>query len=237
MIPLRDDIPSLSVPWVNYALILINAAVFLYELTLGPRVLQELVTDFGVIPAHFLRQPHPDAASWWPAARNLFTALFLHGGWLHLLGNMLYLWIFGDNVEDRLGHVRYLVFYLLCGAGANIIQIVLRPDVALPTIGASGAIAGVLGAYLVLYPNAFVIALVPIFFFVQLIRVPALFFLLFWFIQQFFLAALSPAGFQAGVAWWAHIGGFGLGLVLGLLLQRSDRRPASRDEWWRRLAG
>jgi membrane associated rhomboid family serine protease len=152
--------------------------------------------------------------------------MFLHGGWLHLGGNMLYLWIFGDNVEDRLGHVRFLLFYLACGLAAALAQIYVNPTSTIPMVGASGAVAGVLGAYLVLLPQAQVLALIPIIFFFQLVELPAFLFLLFWFLMQFLNGAASIATTQAttgGVAWWAHIGGFVSGMALGFLLPKHKR--------------
>jgi membrane associated rhomboid family serine protease len=159
--------------------------------------------------------------------------MFLHGGFLHILGNMLYLWIFGDNVEDRMGHLRYLVFYLLCGWAASYAHVWSDPASRLPSIGASGAIAGVLGAYLVLYPRAKVVTLIPLGFFTEIVRIPAFLVLAFWFLQQFVAGALSLSARTAqsgGVAWWAHIGGFATGLLLVGLFQRRRRRLT--DVWW-----
>jgi membrane associated rhomboid family serine protease len=157
----------------------------------------------------------------------IFTSMFLHGGWLHFLGNMLYLWIFGDNVEDRLGHLRYLVFYVLCGVAAALLHIFTNHGSTLPTVGASGAIAGVLGAYLVFFPGARVLALVPILFFFQLMELPALIFLGFWFVIQFFSGALSLASQPVGgTAWWAHIGGFMAGVIYAFKFKRRSTRTA-----------
>jgi membrane associated rhomboid family serine protease len=162
--------------------------------------------------------------------------MFLHGGFMHIIGNMLFLWIFGDNVEDRLGHLRYVLFYLACGWVAAYAHIWAGPTSRLPAIGASGAIGGVLGAYLLLYPHARVITLVPLGLFTQLMQIPAIFFLGVWFLQQFLSGALSLAATTAsetgGVAWWAHIGGFVTGLVLVRILARPERRPRARDQWW-----
>ncbi len=238
MIPLKDDIPSRTVPFVNYALLLANTAVFLYTLTLGSR-LQSFFFHYGAVPALFKAGYLLNAAgviqpvSHLHVYLTLVTSLFLHAGWFHFLGNMLYLWIFGDNIEDRMGHFRYLVFYLLCGVLANLAHLYFNPGLTVPSLGASGAISGVLGAYLVLYPRARVVALVPIFFFLQILQVPAFFFLIFWFLQQFLAAAL---GAQGGIAWWAHIGGFLAGMVLVFVFQKKKRLPARRDEWWLRRA-
>ena len=163
MIPLRDIIPSRTTPFVTVTLIVLNTLVFFYQLSLGPAI-EEFVLYFGLVPAAF---------SW----ITVFTSMFLHGGFLHFAGNMLYLWIFGDNVEDRMGHGRFLFFYLLCGVGAALAQTITDPASVIPMVGASGAIAGVMGAYFVLYPRSRILTLVPIFFFIQLIEVPAIFFL------------------------------------------------------------
>ena len=196
----------------------------MYELSLG-RYLEPFIARYGVIPAQVFEWPQSDLPLS-VVTIPFFTSMFLHGGWLHLLGNMLYLWIFGDNVEDRLGHFTYLVFYLLCGLGAGIVHTVLNYYTVVPSIGASGAIAGVLGAYLVSYPRARILTLVPIFIFVQFIEIPALIVLGFWFIMQFFSGAASLAAASAnagGVAWWAHVGGFVIGMILVGLFPRKDR--------------
>jgi hypothetical protein len=225
MIPLKDNIPSSTFPFVNISLIFINIAVFFYEVSLGP-YLERLIFHFGVIPSKFLfllsSQTFNPLATFLP----LFTSLFLHGGWLHVIGNMLYLWIFGDNVEDRLGHFRYLFFYLLCGIGAGMSHIITQASSHIPTIGASGAIAGVMGAYFVLFPKARVITLVPIFFFIQLIEIPAFFFLVFWFFIQLFSGTFSLGSSElvtGGIAFWAHIGGFICGIILLFFLKKRRR--------------
>ena len=218
MIPLRDTIPSRTFPAVNLLLIAANSVCFLYELSLGEQ-LNEFVDRFGLIPA----------ALDLPAAnlRPLVTSMFLHSGWLHLFGNMLFLYIFGDNVEDRLGHVRYLLFYVLSGIAAALTQALTMASSTVPMIGASGAIAGVSGAYFLFYPTARVVTLVPIFFFFQIVEIPAVVFLLLWFLMQLFygFATISIAGRAVGgVAWWAHIGGFVFGLVVAPQLARTQRR-------------
>jgi rhomboid family protein len=213
MIPLRDTIPTRTLPFVTYSLIATNVLVFLHQLTLGPAV-ERFVYTYGLVPRSF----RPDA---------LFTSMFLHAGWLHLIGNMLYLHIFGDNVEDRLGHARYLLMYLLAGAVAGVAQVVINSTSALPMVGASGAIAGVTGAYFLFYPHARVVTIVPIFLFIQIVEIPAVFFLLFWFIYQLVLG-LSSLGMPSagGVAFWAHVGGFLAGMVAGPLLAPNRRRAA-----------
>jgi membrane associated rhomboid family serine protease len=241
MIPLRDDVLSRSIPFVNVALIAINVVAFIHELGMG-RGLERFFQEAAVIPRLYAGEDGRlgllDAASSVASvglSGRVLVSMFLHGGWLHIIGNMLYLWIFGDNVEDRMGHIRYLVFYLLCGWTASYAHILSQPDSVVPSIGASGAIAGVLGAYITLYPRAQVVTLIPLGFFTQLVRVPALFFLGFWFLQQFLSGALSLAASTAqtgGVAWWAHIGGFTAGVLLVWFFQKPRRRPTHRDKWW-----
>src|SRR5262245_12127203 len=240
MIPLRDDIPSRTFPFVNYAIIALNAVFFILELGMGEG-LPRFFTRAAVIPAlftgpdHVLKPLEVVATTLTPElGQRVFLSMFLHGGWLHFLGNMLYLWIFGDNVEDRMGHLRYLVFYLLTGWTATYAHIWSDPRSAMPSIGASGAIAGVLGAYITLYPRARVVMLLPLGIFMELIQVPAVLFLGFWFLQQFLFGLLSPAGpgEGGGVAWWAHIGGFAAGFVLVSLFAQKERGPKARETWW-----
>jgi membrane associated rhomboid family serine protease len=222
MIPLRDVIPSRTTPVVTISLIVMNVLVFLYEFSLGEKA-NEFIIAFGLIPAAF---------SW----VTLLTSMFLHGGLLHCAGNMLYLWIFGDNVEDRFGHGRFLAFYLLCGTVAALAQTIMSPDSVVPMVGASGAIAGVMGAYIVMYPHSRIVTLLPIFIFIQLIEVPAIFFLGIWFLMQFLsgvgsiatAASRQPAG---GVAFWAHIAGFVAGAAGVFVFRRPERQ---RVEWWDR---
>lgn len=216
MFPLRDNIPSRRWPLATWALITFNALVFLFQLTLTDQQLQQIVYLYGVVPRRFT---HPYWAhlagfpgfSVWP----FLTSQFLHGGWLHIIGNMWTLWIFGDNVEDRMGPVRFLLFYLGCGVAACLTHVIISPNSAVPAIGASGAIAGVLAAYLLLYPLARVVCLVPIFFYPLLLEVPAFLFVLVWIILQFFSGALALMTPEAGggVAWWEHIGGFAFGFT------------------------
>jgi rhomboid family protein len=216
MIPLRDIIPSRTTPIVTISLIVANVLVFLYELTLG-RAVNDFTLYFGLVPAAFS----------WVA---VFTSMFLHGGLFHVAGNMLYLWIFGDNVEDRMGHGRFLVFYLLCGTAAALAQTITAPDSVVPMVGASGAIAGVMGAYFVLYPKSRIVTLVTFIFFFQIIEVPAIFFLGIWFVMQF-LSGVGSIGTAAtgGVAVWAHVGGFLAGLSGVIVFRRPERQ---RVEWW-----
>jgi membrane associated rhomboid family serine protease len=227
VIPLRDTVPTRTVPFVNVLLIVLNVFAFLVELGQGDRF-EVFVRTFAFVPQRFF---HPSLYYGWTFGANvvtIFTAMFLHGGLLHLGGNMLYLWIFGDNIEDDLGHFRYLVFYLACGAGATLLQAILMPGSRVPNLGASGAIAGVLGAYFVLHPRARIVTLVPLFFFFPLVEVPAGLYLLFWFLLQFWMGSSSLAtarGAAGGVAWWAHVGGFVAGIVL-VFLMKPSRRPA-----------
>jgi membrane associated rhomboid family serine protease len=218
MIPLRDINPTRRFPLVTISLIVINALVFLYELSLGDRGLYDLIMTAGVIPYQVTNQMGPGVA------RDLITSMFLHGGWMHLLSNMLYLWIFGNNIEDVLGPIRFTVFYLLCGILASLAQVYTGPNVQTPTIGASGAIAGVLGAYVVMFPNARVQSIVFLFYFIRFVEIPAVIVLGFWFVLQFFngLASLSVPQ-TGGIAYFAHIGGFVAGLAL-ILVFRINRR-------------
>ena len=226
MIPLKDNVPSRSFPFVNVSLIVVNSIIFLFEISLDPKALEAFIAAFGVIPHKFFMMAQTESGNWVGRFFPLFSSMFLHGGWLHIIGNMWYLWIFGDNVEDRLGHFRYLLFYLLCGFGAALTHIYLNPASTVPTIGASGAIAGVMGAYFMLHPFARVITLIPIFFFVEIIEIPAFFFLGFWILLQFFQGTISlMAPSQAGgVAWWAHFGGFVLGAILVFLFKKSKKK-------------
>lgn len=206
MFPLYDTVRSRRFPFINWMLILLNGLVFYYEITLGEAGLNRFILDWGLIPAQLTSNY---TESW----LTVFTSMFLHGGWLHILGNMWTLFIFGDNIEDRMGHGNYLVFYLLSGAAAAVLQSVLLATSQTPMIGASGAIAGVLGAYLILYPRARIASIVPIFFIFTLVEIPALIYLGIWFVLQLFSgwAALQGAA-TSGIAWWAHIGGFVFGV-------------------------
>ncbi len=221
-IPLRDIQERRTFPYVNVALIVANFLAFFYELSLGPH-LQGFLVQSAFVPSEYLGAGRPFAGT-----GSILISMFLHGGWAHIGGNMLYLWIFGDNVEDRLGHFRYLVAYLAMGWIASMSHALANPGSAVPSIGASGAIAGVLGAYLVLFPRARVLTLVPIGFFIRLAELPAILVLGFWFVLQIFNGAMSLGAASAqttGVAWWAHIGGFAAGLVLGAILRvAGDRR-------------
>jgi len=225
VIPIRDRNPTHRTPVVNIAIIVVNVVVFLYEFSLGAAV-QDLFFQFGVIP----RQIVSDFSDslYVSAFSPFFSSMFLHGGWLHLGGNMLYLWIFGDNVEDKLGHGRYVLFYLLCGLAAGGAHVLIDPTSEVPTVGASGAISGVLGAYLLMFPRARVVTVIPIFFFIQVAELPALLVLGFWFVMQFFNGLVSlgyQTGGMGGVAWWAHIGGFAAGLAFATPFRKIRKWP------------
>lgn len=230
MIPIKDTVRATQFPLVNTGFIVVNSAVFLYEVSLGRRLLT-FVDTWGLVPERFLGSPD-DPFQW----LTLFTSMFLHGGWFHLISNMVALYIFGDNVEDRMGHLRYLVFYLLCGVAAGLTHVFLNPDSPIPIVGASGAISGVLAAYLVLFPTATVIGIVPVLFFGFLTEIPAVFYIGAWFLSQLFnglfsLLAPDELGTLGGVAWWAHVGGFVAGLALVKLFARR-RSYYYLDEYW-----
>jgi membrane associated rhomboid family serine protease len=218
MFPVSDVIPSRTTPFVTVSLIAINAVAFLYELTLNDCELQVFVQTYGVVPA-YLSLP------------SVVTSMFLHGGWLHFAGNMLYLWIFGDNVEDRMGHGRFLLFYLGCGAAAALGQAGASPSSVVPMVGASGAIAGVMGAYFVLFPHSRVLTAVFILFYMDLIEIPAIFFLGIWFLMQFFsgVGSLGADAAQGGVAFWAHVVGFAVGALAGVWWRTWENRR--RERW------
>jgi membrane associated rhomboid family serine protease len=219
MIPLRDVIPSRTKPGVTITLIVLNVLVFLLQLSLSERGQDAFIYAFGMVPAYF-------------SFFTMLTSMFVHGGLAHIGGNLLFLWIFGDNVEDRLGHARFLFFYLLCGVIAALSQLMIDPDSTVPMVGASGAIAGVMGAYLVLYPHSRVLMLFP--FPIFLFELPAVVFLGIWFFVQFLngigqLPIFQQDQISGGVAFWAHVAGFAAGLVLVLLMRRPER---TRVEWW-----
>jgi membrane associated rhomboid family serine protease len=236
MFPVRDDIPSQRYPIVTVTIILLNVAVFFFELMLGPR-LQEFMLSWGIVA---VRYTAPDVAglfTWREQLLPFITSMFLHGGWTHLFGNMWSLWIFGDNVEDRLGRFRFLCLYLLGGVVAALLHIYTNADSAMPTIGASGAIAAVMGAYFRLYPHARVVMLIPPFFFGPFFTVPAVLFLGWWFILQFFngtLSLLAKPSQAGGIAWWAHIGGFVFGALLCSIIKVKHfyRRQQTEELPW-----
>ena len=226
MIPLKDTIQSRSFPIINWILIALNLLVVFLLLSLGSKA-ESSVAIWGVVPARFLHSPGTMQFI------TLFTSMLLHGGWVHLLGNMLALYIFGDNVEDRLGSGRYLLFYFICGLAAAAAHIAVNPTSSAPTIGASGAISGVLAAYLIFFPSARVITLIPLFIFPWFVEIPAVFYLGFWFLSQLLNGALSVVQTFGGIAYWAHVGGFIAGLILGpLLARRRYPRRTYIDEYY-----
>ncbi len=228
MVPLHDDNPTRTVPYITYGLIVLNILVFLYELnlqsSLGPQGLEAFFRTWAVVPRELTASFSGQPTGPFPAWITLITSQFLHGGFLHVAGNMLFLWIFGNNVEDQLGHFKYLFFYLACGVLASLAQWFFSAYSNVPSLGASGAIAGVMGAYILRFPKARVLTLIPLGFFITTFRIPAIFFLGFWFLQQalYGVASLNaPAnvGMEAGgIAYWAHAGGFAFGAILGPLL-------------------
>lgn len=215
MIPLRDSTPSGTVPVVTIAIIAVNCLVWLYEVSLGEHA-QRFIVEYGLIPLRFVNSYKLQGGFTDNALVPLFASIFMHGGWLHVIGNMWFLWIFGDNVEDRLGHFKFLLFYLLCGIGASLIHVMFNAGSHLPTVGASGAISGVLGAYLLSYPHARVTTLLIIFIFIRIVELPAFLFLIIWFVFQFVsgTSELTAHHDTGGVAYWAHMGGFVVGIVL-----------------------
>lgn len=231
MFPIRDDAPRYSTPYVTYFIIVLNVVVFFLELavgTQGPRALNGLIYQFGVVPRRFEQALTGTSALTLPnLSLTILTSMFLHGGWLHIIGNMWFLYIFGDNVEDYLGHAKYLLFYLLSGCAAAIAYILLDASSRQPTIGASGAIAGVMGAYLALYPKARVLTLVFLIVFFTFWWLPAWIFLGYWFLLQFLegtATSIANAQNTGGIAFWAHVGGFIAGVVLIKLLPERPRR-------------
>jgi membrane associated rhomboid family serine protease len=219
MIPLRDIIPSRTTPYITVTIIALNALAWLFELLMPPEVLTDFLTAYGVVPASLS----------WP---TLITSMFLHGSWSHVIGNMWYLWIFGDNVEDRVGHGRFIVFYLFCGIAAALGQVAMDPNSMLPTIGASGAIAGVMGAYFVLYPHSRVLTLIP-FIWLQVVELPAVVLLGFWFLMQLFsagtIAMTASSHGSGGVAFAAHVVGFVVGLVGIFVFKKREYDPWQAD--------
>ena len=224
MLPIRDTIPSRRVAWVTRALILANIALFALELRQG-RKIEPFLYQFGVVPSHWLVSSASDFLDWPRLFLSLVTFQFLHGGFLHLASNMLYLWIFADNVEDRLGHGRFLLLYLGGGVASAVMQILMSPHSSVPMVGASGAIAAVLGAYLLLFPTARIVTLIPLWLFWETVEIPAFIFLGFWFLLQWAqgLMAIGQVADVGGVAFWAHIGGFISGIA-GIAVLRPRRR-------------
>lgn len=228
VLPIKDDVRTRSFPAVTIALITANILVFLIQISLSQATMERLVWNLGMVPSRFLSEPSP--AEW----LTLFTSQFLHGSWLHLLGNMIALYIFGDNIEDRFGRWQYLAFYLVSGVAASLVHLSFLPDSLVPAVGASGAISGVMGAYLVLFPTARIITLIPVFLIPWFVPIPAVVWIGGWALMQLFggvYTLLVGTENIGGIAWWAHVGG----LAAGLLLVWPLRQPAPafhRDEYW-----
>jgi membrane associated rhomboid family serine protease len=222
MFPIRDTQPSYARPYVTMALIAINLLVFLFEISLDPWSREAFINTYGLVPDHF---------SW----INVLTSMFLHGGWMHVLGNMWFLWIFGDNIEDILGHGKYLLFYLLCGVGAAMTQVYFSPDSRVPMVGASGAIAGVMGAYMMKFPHSRISTLIFLAFFITTVEVPAWVMLIYWFFIQL-ISGVGSVGYsqvsQGGTAFLAHVGGFVAGIGLIYLMRPKERYSRRKDLYW-----
>ena len=228
MIPIRDQIRTRRTPIVNYLLIALNVIIFIFEWFSGATQDSALMSQLAFIPANFTSSPlNPGNVT------SIFTSMFMHAGLMHLAGNMLYLWIFGDNVEDRLGHIPYLIFYLVGGVFASLTHAFLNPNSILPTVGASGAIAAVLGAYLIFYPRSRVQTFIPIGYFMTLRSLPASLLLAFWFILQLFNGVLSLgiADDVGGTAFWAHIGGFVMGVIVALVIGKGSNTRTRQPDW------
>ena len=224
MFPLRDDQPRFSAPFITWFLITLNLLVFLFEVLLGPRSRVDLLFQFGIVPTQVTSNLSPQAFNPTIAILPMFTSMFLHGSWLHLIGNMWFLWIFGDNIEDYLGHFSYIVFYLTCGLAAGAMHVFFNLGSQVPTVGASGAIAGVMGAYFILYPRSSVLTWFPPIFFFHL---PAWVILGYWFVVQFMTGTVSSIADPrqvGGVAFWAHVGGFLAGIALFKVFPERPRR-------------
>ena len=226
MIPIKDNIPHRYTPFVTYFLIAVNVLIFFYEISLPPEVLNRFFYTFGMVPA---RYSHPEWAyfmglhfdNYWP----FFTCMFLHGGWFHIISNMWVLWLFGDNVEDRLGHFGFLTFYIICGIISSFTHYYFNMNATVPVIGASGAIAGVMGAYFIMFPKSRILTIIPIFFIPFFIEIPAVIFLGFWFLSQLLSggASLFLGSNVSSIAWWAHVGGFVAGMLLHKIFEKNYR--------------
>ncbi len=224
LLPLKDDIPSRRFPFVTYSIIAVNIVVFMFKATMSKEQLQAFFELVAVIPAEYTAFLRGEPVPLLKLLAAPFASMFLHGGWMHLFGNMWFLYLFGDNVEDAMGHSRFLLFYLLTGLAATVAHIFVNPLSPIPIVGASGAISGVVGAYFLMFPTARVLTLVPIFFFVDIVLLPAVVFIGMWFLFQFWSGLLSLAvPHLGGVAWWAHIGGFIAGLILAPIMREKQK--------------
>jgi membrane associated rhomboid family serine protease len=229
MIPIRDTIQARRPPVITLGLIMANVGLFIYELSLPADKLEQLYHIWGMAPARFFHPQWAGSTGYSPfPIWSFVTSMFLHGGWMHLVSNMWALWLFGDNVEDRMGHIRFLLFYLFCGIVAGLSHLILHPGTTIPTIGASGAIAGVMGAYFLLFPFSRILVLMPVLFYPLFFEIPAVFYLFLWFMSQFWSGTLSLSARQenyGGIAFWAHVGGF----LAGLVFQRVFVKKRKRD--------
>ncbi len=228
MIPIRDTIPSRTFPYVTILLIILNGLIFIFEVSLGDS-LKEFIRVMGLVPDRYFGLAQAPTSNIIERYSPFLTSIFLHGGWFHVLWNMWYLWIFGDNVEDHFGHFNFFLFYILCGILAGLVHVYVNPASSVPTIGASGAIAGVMGAYFILYPRSRILTIIPLFLIFPIIHIPAAIFLAIWFFMQFISGTLSLGASAAysGVAWWAHIGGFVAGVLVIILI--FPRKRAYRE--------
>ena len=229
MIPIKDNIKTTRIPVVNYILIASNILIFFYEFSLGSN-LEPFILEYGLIPSSVTSFNNTGI---YERTAPFITSMFLHGGWLHLIGNMLFLHIFGDNIEDRMGHFKFLLFYLITGIIASLFQVITNFRSDIPMVGASGAISGVLGAYLVFFPHSRVLTLVPIFFFIRLMYIPATVFIVIWFFIQF-VSGIGSIGISksiGGIAFWAHIGGFIAGLILARVFDGRKKRKVFKKEY------
>jgi hypothetical protein len=229
MIPIRDRNPSGTFPYVTIGIIIVNILIFLYELSLGSG-LGEFIMKFGVVPLKVSYYSQVPDLTFINTFFPFISSMFLHGGFVHLIGNMWFLWIFGDNIEDKLGHFKFIAFYFLCGIIASSVHVFFNSQSNVPCVGASGAIAGVLGAYMVTFPRARVVTIVPLFVFIQVMELPAMVVLGFWFVIQFFngAASITASASGAGVAWWAHIGGFAAGVIILYIIRIFSVRKSGR---------
>lgn len=222
MIPLKDELRSTTRPYVTYLILAANVAVFIYETALG-RNADDFMLRFGAVPLNIFHSPNP------AGYLTIISSMFIHANFMHILGNMLFLWVFADNVEDRIGHVKFLIFYLVCGIAAALAQGLTAPDSPVPLVGASGAISGVLGAYILFYPRARVMALIPLGFFMRMTYLPSIVFLGIWFLIQLLVGIVSIGAKGGGVAYFAHIGGFAAGLLFALPFKIFKRKNGGAD--------
>jgi membrane associated rhomboid family serine protease len=235
MIPLRDNVPSIRRPYITVTLIVFNVLIYLFQFVVPDEINKMIIYSYGFIPGRFLQaifSRQVTAVDFYP----FITSSFLHGNWVHLVGNMWILWLFGDNVEDRLGHFKFIIFYFLSGCIAMFCHFMFNPGSPVPAIGASGAIAGVMGAYFILFPHSRILTIIPFFIIPLFIRIPAAIYLIIWFLMQIYSGTLNSflGGMGRGVAWWAHIGGFLSGILLLKLLHGKNRRPVYYYNYYKR---